>query len=413
MSSTKKYIKKRKRQAFFNRLCFYLCRMFTIKNNRVSVCSFEGRGGFGCNPKYIVEELHKRNEEYEIIWFVNDMNKTFPDYIKKVPNTLLSRAYWLSTSKVWIDNYRKPYGTVKRKGQKYINTWHATIAFKSIGFWRKEAFSEMAYLVSKNDSLMIDRVVIDSEWCAEVYPKGLLYSGEYLWSGAPRCDVLYGDRSYYKQKFCQKHGISEKSKIVMFAPTFRERAINGKREVFSEEWTIDFERLLFALKKRFSGEWYLCLRVHPQLVEKMEKYEHNVLKERVIDESQADDMYEILAAMDVFITDYSSAAMEAGYAHMPVFIYADDIKEYTIKRGGMLWNMMPDSKNVIKNNREITSGIDVELPYSVAQNNDELEKNIFDFNQENYEKKLRLFETAVGLIFDGQASKKVCDYIEQ
>ncbi len=47
--------------------------------------------------------------------FVNDMQKEFPDYIKKVPNTLWSRAYWLSTSKIWIDNYRKPYGTIKKK----------------------------------------------------------------------------------------------------------------------------------------------------------------------------------------------------------------------------------------------------------------------------------------------------------
>lgn len=32
---------------------------------------------------------------------------------------------------------------------------------KAIGLWRGKAFSKMAYLVSKNDSDMIDRVVID------------------------------------------------------------------------------------------------------------------------------------------------------------------------------------------------------------------------------------------------------------
>ena len=188
------YIRYRKLKAFGNRICFLLCRIFPIKKNMVCICSFEGKGGFGCNPKYIVEELHKRNKNYEFVWFVNDMKKIFPAYIKKVPNTLFSRVYWLSISKIWIDNYRKPYGTCKRKGQYYINTWHASIGFKSIGLWRGSAFSTMAYLVSKNDSDMIDDVVIDSEWCAQMYPKGMIYNGNYLRTGSPRCDALYGDR---------------------------------------------------------------------------------------------------------------------------------------------------------------------------------------------------------------------------
>lgn len=95
--SEKSYIWYRKAKAFGNKLCFILCRIFPIKNNRISICIFEGRSGFGCNPRYIVEELHKRNKDYEFIWFVNDMQKSFPDYIRKVPNTLWSRAYWLST----------------------------------------------------------------------------------------------------------------------------------------------------------------------------------------------------------------------------------------------------------------------------------------------------------------------------
>ena len=165
------YIRYRKLKAFGNKICFVICRLFPIRQNRISVCTFEGKGGFGCNPKYIVEELHKRNTSYEFVWFVNDMQKEFPPYIKKVRNTLWSRAYWLSTSKVWIDNYRKPYGTCKRNGQYYLNTWHGTIGFKSMGLWRGKSFSKMAYLVSKNDSDMIDDAVIDSKWCEEVWPK--------------------------------------------------------------------------------------------------------------------------------------------------------------------------------------------------------------------------------------------------
>ena len=82
------YIRFRKLKAFMNRICFYMCRVFPIDKSLVAVCTFEGKGGFGCNPKYVVEELHKQNSKYKIVWFVNDMGKEFPEYIKKVPNTL-------------------------------------------------------------------------------------------------------------------------------------------------------------------------------------------------------------------------------------------------------------------------------------------------------------------------------------
>lgn len=408
-----KYIQYRKLKAFGNRICFTLCKVFPIRKKRISICTFEGKSGFGCNPKYIVKELHDRNKDYEFVWFVNDLRKEFPDYIKKVPNTLWSRAYWLSTSKIWIDNYRKPYGTCKRKGQYYINTWHGNITFKSIGLWRGAAFSKMAYLVSKNDSDMIDDVVIDSEWCAAVYPKGLLYNGNFLRTGAPRCDALYGDKKKYKEKFYQRFGIDKKAKIVMFAPTFREKSIGGKRTVYSETWTLDFNRLLKTLKRKFGGEWYLCLRLHPQLAPDVKDYRDSTIKERMLDVSQVDDMYELLAAMDAFITDYSCAAMEAGFARIPVFIYADDIEQYLNDRGSMMWNISVDSKKPITNNKKMTPAMDVVLPYSMAQNNDELEENILNYDERKYLMMLENFEKGVGLVFDGKASEKVANKIER
>ena len=84
------YIFRRKIQALANSLCFYVCRIFPVDKKLVSVCIFEGKSGFGCNAKYIVEEMHKRNKDYIFIWFVNKdaYDKSFLDYIQKIPNTL-------------------------------------------------------------------------------------------------------------------------------------------------------------------------------------------------------------------------------------------------------------------------------------------------------------------------------------
>ena len=79
----------------------------------------------------------------------------------------------------------------------------------------------MAYLVSKNDSDMIDDLIIDSKFCELASPKGLIYDGHYLKTGAPRCDVLYGDRSVIKQKYRIKNGLPEDAKMSRCAGALR------------------------------------------------------------------------------------------------------------------------------------------------------------------------------------------------
>ena len=405
----KNYIRYRKSIAFGNSLCFYLCRIFPIQKNLISVCTFEGKGGFGCNPKYVVKELHKRNPEYRFVWFVNDMDKNFPDYIKKVPNTLWSRAYWLSVSKVWIDNYRKPYGTKKRKGQYYLNTWHGSVGFKSIGLWRGSAFSEMAYLVSKNDSQMIDAVVIDSEWCSAIFPKGLLYDGFFLKTGMPRCDVLVNDRAYYRKKIRNKFGLSEEDRIVMYAPTFREMKTDGKRVVSACFGNINFDALCENLCKRFGGKWHVCVRMHPQLQNgKVALGEKNY-----IDVTAEDDMYELLAAMDCFVTDYSSAAMEAGFMGIPVFLYADDFQTFIRDRGGQQWIFEKDLRYKGVSNPEMIPLIELEFPFSIAETNEELEQDVLNFNIEEYTIKMINFKEKLQMKFDGKASVRVAKHLQE
>ncbi len=412
MNKEEWYIRKRKIKAFGTSLCFYLCRVFPIKKKLVSVCTFEGKGGFGCNPKYIVQELHKRDSGLEIIWFVNDMSKEFPSYIKKVPNTLWKRAYWLTRSKVWIDNYRTPLGTKKRKGQYYLNTNHYTIGIKTVGLWRGKGFSKMAYIVSKADSSMIDGMIIDSDFCREMCPKGLIYKGNYLNIGAPRLDVLLNEREKYRNKFRIRHGLSKDAKVVMFAPTFREKAEGGVRSVYSEEWSLDFEKLTDSLNKKFGGEWYVCIRVHPQLSALFEKTNVNTQNMRIIDESKADDMYEIMAAMDVYITDYSSACFEAGYAEIPVFIYADDIDKYKNDRGALFWDMSDDRLTDVCLNKKIFLRTHAKFPFGIAINNEMLKEIIQNFDENKYISDIKRFKQDLNVVFDGRASERASCWIE-
>ena len=127
--------------------------------------------------------------------------------------------------------------------------------------------------------------------------------------------------------------------------------------------------------------------------------------------TKADDLYEIMAAMDAYMTDYSSACFEAAFAKMPVFIYADDIEKYERDRGSLYWNMTSDSLDKVTANQEMFPGEDWVFPFSIATNNDDLEHDVLHFDQLKYEARLDEFFGKIGLVFDGKASEKVADGI--
>lgn len=387
------YIKKRKRKAKFVNSFFHMLRIFPVNNKKIVFTTFEGDGGYCCNPRYIAEELLKRKKGYEIVWLVNNMERQFPAGIKKVKNTFLNRAYHLTTAKVWVDNSRKEYGTAKRKNQLYIQTWHAALEFKPVGKFRGDLFPKIAYLVSEYDSKLADYVTSNSEWCTRLYPEMLLYNGEIIKTGSPRCDVLINKREELYKEIRKKYGVPQHAQIVMFAPTFRGGSQKGKRQIYVDTPTLDFKLLQEALQKKFGGEWYIFLRLHPQLAAKLKEMPLTQEMKNMIDVSQADDMNEVMAAADVFITDYSSSAFDAINIYMPVFLYADDLKEYLGERGKLMWDMYS-------------------LPFSVAQTNQELQENILNFNQDKYKDAIDQLLQEQGVLEDGIASKRVVDVME-
>ncbi len=394
LNSEERYIRKRKREYYRTNLFYHLLRLFPINKKKIVFTTFEGDGGYCCNPRYIAEELLKENEKFKIIWLVNNMNKQFPVGIKKVKNSIFNRAYHLVTAKVWIDNSRKAFGTAKRKKQLYIQTWHAGLGFKPIGKFRGKLFPRIAYLVSEYDSKLVDYVTSNSEWCTKLYPEMLLYNGIIVKTGSPRCDIFFNKREDAYKHIRERYHIPQDVKLVLFAPTFRGGSQKGKRQVFTEESTIDFNRLLNALEQKFSGTWFVFLRLHPQLAAQIDQFPLTNGAANMIDVSQADDMNELAAASDVLITDYSSSAFDVINMYMPVFLYADDLEQYTEERGRLMWDMCS-------------------LPFSVSKDNDELVENIAKFDSEEYKKKIDEFSREHGVLEDGHASERVVDVIER
>jgi len=390
MNYEERYIQKRIWKAGIQSIPFYLFRVFPICKNKIVFCCIEGTTGYTCNPKYIAEELIKKKKEakagtkqYELVWLVNDTSKQFPAEIKVVRNTLWNRAYHLCTARFWIDNSRKQLEVRKRKGQIYIQTWHAKLGFKPTGLDRGASFSKIAYLVTKHDSDMIDYWLSNSDWYDNTLPAGSVYEGETLRTGSPRCDILVRAKNDAEYKAKIKKNLLQRFKIgklqntwmhqtdavmdysnihfLMYAPTFRGGSQGTNREIVAGQGFPDYQRLIESLEKRFGGMWIILLRLHPQLVARNLDLEVaqslTELQGKVVSASRIDDMYEILAGCDAFMTDYSSAAFDAAVMEIPVFLYADDYAEYEKERGKLLWNLK-------------------ELPFPLAVTDDELEDKI-------------------------------------
>ncbi|MBE6095237.1 MAG: hypothetical protein E7199_07195 [Schwartzia succinivorans] len=393
LTKEERYIRRRLRQARKQAREFYYCRKFPINPKKIVFTTIEGTTGFSCNPKYIALELLRRRQDLDLVWLVDDMGKEFPPGIRKVKNTLKNRAYELSTAAVWVDNSRKQLECRKRSRQFYLQTWHASLHIKPTGLDRGASFSKIANLISRHDSNMVDILITNSPWMEEHAPKSIVYEGATCRTGSPRVDGLLNGRESCRSKFRAMYGLPEHTRLMLYAPTFRNGSQGTNRSIDKQDNMPDFARLKEALTIKFPGDWAIVLRLHPQLTARHIEAGLSENSKFVIDASKEDDMSEVLGACDILLTDYSAMSFDAAYIHLPVFLYLNDLREYIDERGSLMWNLE-------------------ELPFVKAKTDDELFHAITQFDEIAYKKKITTFLSELEIMEDGSASMRVADLIE-
>lgn len=149
-------------------------------------------------------------------------------------------------------------------------------------------------------------------------------------TGEPRVDVLSSGpadevRSRAAALLRQVAGdVSETSRIILYAPTWRDGAADPAVPT-SEEWI----RILRVLEQH---DAVLLVRSHP-LGEGGYAPPLPSRRVRALGSSLLADVTPVLPAVDVLITDYSSLAYDVGLLRMPVLFLAPDAEEYGRTRG--------------------------------------------------------------------------------
>ena len=357
---------------------------FFVKTDPNKVFFLAQESAYTCNPKYICEALKAEFPDVKVVWRCSELDSGgIPARFKSVAYNTFPYFREMFTSKIIVANSFIYLGMPIRlkKDQILLQTWHGSLGLKkhnkeviTDSIRRREA---LEYTGRRTDYCIINSTLEKSSLSETYWPKTPM-----LMYGHPRNDLMfpqYADRrAELKELISKRWGISPETKIVMYAPTFR----NSKS---FEYYDIDYDRVIDALGRRFGGEWCFVLRYHPSMRLLAQERKTPVTKCRLIDATDYFDMQELISITDAAITDYSSWIYDFVLTRRPGFLFATDIVSYTKKDRGFYYPI------------ETT-------PFLIAQNNEELEANILRFDDGVYADKVEKFLVDKGCVEDGHAA---------
>lgn len=309
-----------------------------IEKNKIYFSSFSG-GMYNDSPKYICEALHEIYPEGKFVFRLNayGMKQTdIPDYVIRVRQNSIRALKEMATARVIVKNaYFKPY-MKKFADQYYVQTWHGDRGIKRIVMDanpnRKKPFPDTKYM---------DLALAGSDFGRDIcFRRAMRYEGEILEAGVAKNDILLSPPKNICEQVREKLGIGAHERILLYAPTFREKTSGGRQNA-----NFSLKRLREALEAAHGCKWRILVRSHA--------LNTGVGSDEGMDVSRYPDVSELLLISDMLITDYSSIAYDYALLNRPILHYHADRAQYTAESRKFLYD--PE-----------------ELPFIIAHNEDEL-----------------------------------------
>ena len=333
-----------------------------VRKNRIMLFAYK-RKGLSCNPKYIALQLKEvYGDKAELIWL-----SMYPETCDEARllgfkvikyNSLQNIIMYLRTN-VFITNDCFPVWAAHRN-HVWINTWHGAMNYKHIGYEYAEPMNWAVWKLFLLKNRQADYFLSGSRFFAENTADSFQFEPDiFLSVGLPRNDILVNQTADKEELRRQILGekINPGDHLVMYAPTFR----MGER---SSTHDFDVQTCLESLEKRFGGHWVMLFRNHAFIKDTSDNHQ------QFIDVSGYKDMQELLYISDVLISDYSSCMYDFILQNRPCFVYAPDMEQYRDHDRSFAYS--PDK-----------------WPYAIATTNAQLQDNILNYDQANFENRVR------------------------
>ncbi|GGU86335.1 hypothetical protein GCM10010275_22500 [Streptomyces litmocidini] len=284
--------------------------------------ALEGRG-YADSPRYVYEELKRRNLPIDVVWSYSGDRSSFPEDVTLVKRGSFAYGRALARATYWVDSHNLPYLYPKPKGTRYLQTWHGQ-TFKAMGFDvpSLRGASEIEKGRFRAAVGRWDALVCPSAEFERTFVPAFEVSADLIRSGYPRNDVLvrWAEPEQQARAAAVREAldIPADKKVLLYAPTFRDAARRTGQSV-----RVDLE----ALAPLLSDQWIVVVRTHPYDRFKIAPELGHFLR----DGSSYADINDVMLASDAVLTDYSSLMFDYANTGRPILLYTDD---YEVYKGG-------------------------------------------------------------------------------
>ena len=299
-----------------------------VSDDTILIECFNGDGITG-NPYWLLKAIcsDSRLSDYRIYVASN------PKYYASVMSTLkkhgMSRAKavvkydklylkLLASAKYLITDVSLPIFFIKKPGQVLLDTWHGT-PLKGLGRSIRDnphTIGNVQRIFLMSDYLLYpNRFTFDR--IREDYMIAPFFKGKYVISGYPRNDILFDEKA--AQSVRSQLGLDGK-RVVVYMPTYRDCANDDEKNYHDKM----LSEALQALDSSEEENTVVIAKLHHLAAGSIDFSGFR----RVVPFPADFETYEVLAAADCLITDYSSVMFDFADTGRKIVLYAYDSENY-------------------------------------------------------------------------------------
>lgn len=303
---------------------FRLLRAMSRRNGRRILFSSDSRDRLGGNLKIVYDRMVDLGLDRE--YRLETLFKPSITTSRSARDRL--RLPWLlaRSDVIVIDDFQPVIYRVDDPEMRIVQLWHAWGAFKTVGYSRvgKPGGVSPYSRVHKNYSFAAVSSTSEVPFYAEAFG---IPEWRVIPTGIPRMDQFFDPlrRAASREAALTAIPAARGRMTILFAPTFRG---HGARTAWYDLERIDYRALHLLCVEKDA----LCIiRMHPFVRTPLSIPE--AYADRIIDGSGVSiDINELLFAVDLLITDYSSVVFEFSTMDRPMLFYAYDLEAYVASR---------------------------------------------------------------------------------